>query len=286
MSAPPVVALPAADPRPGWRRDARALGIVLHRELFRFLSDRVRAMTSLAQPLAFLFLLGTGLSGLAADAGGMDMRTYMFPGVIALCCLFTALFSAVTIVWDREFGFLREMLVAPVSRGVVVVGKCLGGTVVATLQGCVILSLAGLAGVPYTPRLLLTLLGATLLLSFTLTAFGLAVAVRMAVTQPFMALMQMFTMPMFFLSGAVFPLADQPAWIRALSTVNPLTYAVDPMRRAVFEHLSVPAATAERYGQGVTWGGWEVPEWLCLAIVTATGAALLGSAVGPLRRGD
>lgn len=282
----PVVAAPVADPRPRWRRDARALLIVLHRELFRFLSDRVRAMTSLAQPLAFLFLLGTGLSALAADADGMDMRTYMFPGVIALSCLFTSLFSAVTIVWDREFGFLREMLVAPVSRGAVVVGKCLGGTVVATLQGCVILSLAGLAGVPYAPRLLLTLLGATLLLSFALTAFGLAVAVRMAVTQPFMALMQMFTMPMFFLSGAVFPLADQPAWIRTLSTVNPLTYAVDPMRRAVSDHLSVAPATAEAFGQGVTWGGWEVPVWLELAIVAATGLALLGTSVAGLRRSD
>lgn len=279
--------VPVSVARPGPAQDYRAVKVVLQRELIRFGQDRTRILSALVQPVLFLFVLGTGLSSLTeGSTGGVDLRTFMFPGIVATSTLFTAMFSAVSIVWDREFGFLREMLVAPVSRGAVVVGKCLGGTVVATLQGCVILSLAGLAGVPYAPRLLLTLLGATLLLSFALTAFGLAVAVRMAVTQPFMALMQMFTMPMFFLSGAVFPLADQPAWIRTLSTVNPLTYAVDPMRRAVSDHLSVAPATAEAFGQGVTWGGWEVPVWLELAIVAATGLALLGTSVAGLRRSD
>lgn len=288
MSAPAVVVPAAAsDPHPRWRRNARAVRIVLHREMIRFLNDRTRMIASLFQPLLFLFVLGTGLSGLVTDdIGGMDMRTYMFPGVIALSSLFTALFSAVTIVWDREFGFLREMLVAPVSRSAIVVGKCLGGTVVATFQGVVILALAGLAGVPYAPRLLLTLLGATLLLSFALTAFGMVAAVRMKVTQSFMTLVQMFTMPMFFLSGAVFPFTNQPAWLSVLTKINPLSYAVDPMRRAVFDHLSVPPAAAEVFGQGVTWGDWEVPVWLELTIVAVIGLALLGAAIAQLRRSD
>lgn len=304
MQAPVSTSAVAADPGGGaapvggpspvpsrWhqrlRRDVWAIRIVLHRELIRFVSDRTRMIASLFQPLLFLFVLGTGLSGLVSDsAAGMDMRTYMFPGVIALSSLFTALFSAVTIVWDREFGFLREMLVAPVRRGAIVIGKCLGGTVVATFQGMVILALAGLAGVPYSPTLLLILLGQTLLLSFALTAFGMIAAVRMKVTQSFMTLVQMITMPMFFLSGAVFPLTNLPPWLEFLTKINPLSYAIDPMRRAVFDHIDVPPAAYETFGKGVTWGDWEVPVWLELVIVAATGLALLWIAIGQLRRSD
>lgn len=125
--------------------------------------------------------------------------------------LFTAIFSAASIVWDREFGFLREMLVAPVSRSAIVIGKCLGGATVSTFQGIVILALAGLAHVPYDPILILTVIGELLLLSFTLTAFGVMMAARITQIQAFMALTQMLVMPLFFLSGALYPLRALPA---------------------------------------------------------------------------
>jgi ABC-2 type transport system permease protein len=267
------------------RRDVRAVKIVVHRELIRFLTDHTRTIASLFQPLLFLFVLGTGLSSLVpGGSGDVDMRTYMFPGVIALSVMFTALFSAVTIVWDREFGFLREMLVAPVRRGSIVIGKCLGGTLVATLQGTVILAMAPLAGVPYEPTLMLTLIGETALLSFTLTAFGMVTAVRMKATQSFMTLVQMFTMPMFFLSGAVFPLTNLPDWLHVLTLINPLTYAIDPMRRAVFDHLEVSEAANRIFNQGVTWGDWQVPVGVEIAIVGGTGLLLLGVAVAQFRR--
>ena len=124
--------------------------------------------------------------------------------------LFTAIFSAASIVWDREFGFLREMLVAPVSRSAIVIGKCLGGATVSTFQGIVILALAGAAGVPYDPVLFLTVIGELLLLSFTLTAFGVMMAARIKQIQAFMALTQMLVMPLFFLSGALYPLNGLP----------------------------------------------------------------------------
>jgi ABC-2 type transport system permease protein len=125
--------------------------------------------------------------------------------------LFTAIFSAASIVWDREFGFLREMLVAPVSRSAIVIGKCLGGATVSTFQGIVILALAGLAHVPDNPDLILTVIGELLLLSFTLTAFGVMMAARITQIQAFMALTQMLIMPLFFLSGALYPLRALPA---------------------------------------------------------------------------
>src|SRR5207302_4628597 len=139
--------------------DVRAVRVIWRRELIRFFRNRIRILTSLAQPVLFLFVLGSGLSPIVGGASGkVDFRTFMFPGVLAMTVLFTSIFSAVSIVWDREFGFLREMLVAPVRRSALVVGKCLGGATVATLQGSIMLALAGLVHVPYTPGLMVVLL--------------------------------------------------------------------------------------------------------------------------------
>src|ERR1700759_1870565 len=159
-----------AVPERGLRQDLRAAGIVWRREWIRFRTDRLRAVTSLIQPILFLFVLGSGLGSLAGRGlpPGISFRTFIYPGVVAMGVLFTAIFSAGSIVWDREFGFLREMLVAPVNRGAIVLGKCLGGATVATFQGIIVLALAGLAGVPYNPVLILTVIGELLLLSFTL----------------------------------------------------------------------------------------------------------------------
>ncbi len=151
-SASVTEAIRVAIPASGLRQDLRAINIVWRREIIRFKSDRLRAVTSLVQPVLFLFVLGTGLSSLASRGmpPGVDFKTFIYPGVLSMSVLFTAIFSAASIVWDREFGFLREMLVAPVSRSAIVIGKCLGGATVSTFQGIVILCLAGLAHVPTT----------------------------------------------------------------------------------------------------------------------------------------
>jgi ABC-2 type transport system permease protein len=134
--------------------------------------------------------------------------------------------------------------------------------------------------------LILTVFGELLLLAFTLTAFGVMTAARIQQFQSFMALNQMLLMPLFFLSGALFPLSNLPAWLRALTLVDPLTYAVDPVRRAVFAHLTVPPVLSARLNPGVTWGSWHVPIWLELVIVAAMGVAMLGIAVWQFRTAD
>jgi ABC-2 type transport system permease protein len=275
-----------AVPERSVRHDLRAVSIVWRRELIRFRTDRLRAITSLVQPVLFLFVLGTGLSRLASRGlpVGVDFRTFIYPGVLAMSVLFTSIFSAASIVWDREFGFLREMLVAPVRRWAIVVGKCLGGATVATFQGLIFLALAGVAHVPYDPLLLLTLVGELLLLSFTLTAFGVMMAARIKQIQAFMALTQLFVLPLFFLSGALYPLNGLPAWLTVLTRIDPLTYIVDPMRSAVFAHLPVSPLAVHTLSPGITWFGWVVPLGLSLAIVAFMGAAMLAIAIAEFRK--
>ena len=270
-----------AVPERGLRHDLRAVSIVWRRELIRFRTDRLRAVTSLVQPFLFLFILGTGLSRLAGGSmpPHVDFKTFIYPGVLAMSVLFTAIFSAASIVWDREFGFLREILVAPVSRASIVIGKCLGGATIATFQGVIFLILAGFAHVPYNPVLILTLIGELLLLSFTLTAFGVMMAARIRQFQAFMALTQMLVMPLFFLSGALYPLSGLPAWLSVLTRIDPLTYVVGPMRRAVFAHLSFPPAFSKLLAPNITWAGWQVPLWLSLAMVAVMGLGLMAIAI-------
>ncbi len=266
--------------------DVRAMRIVWQRELIRYFQDKPRIFVGLVQPVLFLFVLGTGLSSFAGNAtGGVNLRTFMFPGVLALSTMFTAIFSAASIVWDREFGFLREMLVAPIGRGAIVTGKCFGGATVATFQGMLILVLAPAVGVPYNAVLMLTLIVYLLILSFALTALGVLLAARIKQIQSFFALTQLFLMPMFFLSGGLYPLRNLPPWLHVLTRINPMTYAVDPMRRAVFAHLSL-GPVASTLNPGVTWGSWVVPIPIEVLIVISLGVGMLWVAILQFRRAE
>ncbi len=215
-------------PKRSLRSELRAIRIVWRRELIRYRADRLRIVTTLVQPLLFLFVLGSGLEALSrAGTHGVGLKTFIYPGVLCMSVMFTAMFSAASIVWDREFGFLREMMVAPVRRSSIVLGKCLGGATVACFQGVIVLAMAGLVGVPYAPTLILGIFGLQLLLAFTITSFGLMVAIRIKQMQSFMGVMQMVIMPMFFISGALFPVVGLPLWLAILNRLDPLTYAVD-----------------------------------------------------------
>ncbi|MFE3449553.1 ABC transporter permease [Nonomuraea sp. NPDC059194] len=285
MTATDVVSV--RTPARGLAHDLRAVKVVLHREMLRFVNDRTRMLSMLIQPVLWLFVMGTGLGTLVRGSiPGVDFRTFMYPGMISMTVIMTAMFSAGSIVWDREFGFLREMLVAPVSRGSIVVGKCLGGAVVAVGQGVIILAMAGLVGVPYSPGLMVTLLAEMFLAAFTITAFGVSLAARMRNMQTFFGLMQMAIMPMMFLSGAMFPLTNLPSWLHVLTTVNPLTYAVDPMRQAVFSHLTLTPQVNALLNPGVQWFGWQVPVTVELGLVALLGLALLGIAIAQFRRAE
>jgi ABC-2 type transport system permease protein len=271
----------------GPRHTARAVKVVWQREMIRWGRDRGRLVSGLAQPLLLLFVLGAGLSGLVRQGtGGVDFTTFLFPGIVATSTLFTAIFAGVSIVWDREFGFLREMLVAPVPRTAILLGKCLGGATVATLQACVLLALAGLVGVPYDLVMFAELIGLLFLTALTITAFGLAVSARIKRFQAVMPIVQLVLTPMMFLSGSMFPLSGLPGWLSVLTKVNPLTYAVEPMRHVVFDRLGLDPATRATLDPGISWGGWTVPVWLSVLVVAALGLVLLGIAAAQFRRTD
>jgi ABC-2 type transport system permease protein len=202
--------------------DLRAARMVWKRELIRYSRNRVRIVTSLAQPVLFLFVLGSGLGPIIKGGSGphVDFKTFLYPGVIAMTILFTAIFSAVSIVWDREFGFLREMMVAPIRRGALVTGKTLGGATVATMQGVIMLLLGPLVHVPYEPVLILELLGLMLLCAAMITSIGVLAASRIQQVESFQVVMQLFVLPMFFLAGAVFPLNNLPRWLSFLTKIR------------------------------------------------------------------
>jgi ABC-2 type transport system permease protein len=282
--APPAGAAPGVIrvvvPPRSLHSELRAVRIVFRRELIRFVKDRMRIVTSLVQPLLFLFVLGSGLQQLSQfGTHGVDLKTFIYPGVLCITVMFTAMFSAASLVWDREFGFLREMMVAPVRRSSIVIGKCLGGACVAGLQGVILICLAGLVHVPYDPLLLLGIFGLQLLLAFSITAFGVMVAARIRQIQSFMGVMQMIVMPMFFISGALFPVSGLPTWLSVLNRVDPLTYAVDPMRRLVFSHLDISPAARAALDPGITWWGWHLPAAFEAGVVLALGLVMLTIAI-------
>jgi ABC-2 type transport system permease protein len=277
-AAAPAVFVP---PR-SWRSDLRAIRIVWHRDVIRFWRDRPRMLASALQPMLYLFVFGTGMGAAlqgspAAGAGpsasvlggGVDLRVFLYPGVMAMSTLFTCFFSAGSIVWDREFGFMREMLVAPVRRGSIVIGKALGGATAGMTQGLIVLAIGPLVGVSFTPLMIVVLIAELIVLSFAITSIGVLVAVRIKSFQAFMALVQIIIMPMFFLSGALFPMRNLPGWLDWATRLDPLTYAVDPMRRAVLGSSSIG---------GVQWGDWTVPAVAEMGIVLATGVLALAIA--------
>jgi ABC-2 type transport system permease protein len=262
-------AQPLAEVRNDLAHQVRAAWVVTRRELLRFRQDKVRMLTMLLQPLLFIFVMGTGLGSIVDTGGGTSFRTFLFPGVLATSVLFTAAFSGISLVWDREFGFLREMMVAPISRSSIIWGKCLGGAVVATGQSLILLAMVGTVHIPYSPTLLLGLIGCLFLGSLLLTALGVLLSTRIKTIQAAMPVSQMLIMPMMFLSGALFPVSGLPGWLSVLTRLNPLTYVVQPMRRLVLGHLDLTAAERHRLLPVITWFGWSVP----------VGVQLLGVAV-------
>ena len=280
MSAAVMEVVAVRVPERSWRSEVRAVRTVWRRDLIRFANDPMSIVTWLIQPLLFLFVLGSGLQTLsAASTDGVELVTFIFPGTVCMVLVFSAIFSAASLVWDRELGFLREMMVAPVRRSSIIVGKCLGGATIAASQGVIVLVLAGLVHVPYDPVLLLGSFGLILLIAFTITAFGVMVAISIKQARTFTSVVQMFVFPMIFLSGALYPVSDLPTWLAVLNRLNPLTYAVDPMRRLVFNHLDISDAARRTLAPGVTWWGWPVPPLVEVGIVLALGLAMLAVAI-------
>lgn len=210
------------------------------RDLKRYWYDKPRIIASFGQPLLFLFVLGTALSPAFRGPAGVNFSEFIYPGIITMMVLFTSIFSAISIVWDREFGFLKEVLVAPVSRWAIVVGKAFGGATVAMLQGSLMLLLAPLVGVRISPFILPQLLASMFLVALAMTALGILIAARIKEMEGFQMIVNFIIMPIFFLSGALFPMNNLPGWLTFLTLFDPLTYGVDLIRGIIINVHNFP----------------------------------------------
>lgn len=213
------------------------------RQLKRYIRSKSRIVGSLGQPILFLVALGFGFGPIFQKAGGGNYINFLAPGVIAQGILFTAIFSGIELIWDRQFGFLKETLVAPVSRGEIMIGRTLGGATIATLQGIIILILASLIGFrPYNLLMLPVAFFLMLLIALLFTALGTAIASTLEDFQGFQLIMNFLVMPLFFLSGALFPIQSAPPLLQLISKINPLTFGVDGLRDALTgsSHFGLP----------------------------------------------
>lgn len=212
--------------------ELKAIYTIWLREMLRWRRDRAGFLSSMMQPLFWLFIFGVGMGrSVRLGVSGVSYLTFLAPGVIAQNILFTAFFGGVSVLYDMEFGFLKEILVAPISRGAIVTGKVLGGATSAFIQGLIVLCLSLLLGVRYnTPLSLAASLGVMALLSMAFMALGLALASGLERAASFQRIGRFTTMPMWFLSGALWPLDQCPTWLRLLLLLNPLTYGVDALR--------------------------------------------------------
>jgi ABC-2 type transport system permease protein len=215
-------------------RNLRGIYIIWYRDLLRFWHDKIRFAGSVVQPLLFLFVFGTGLASRIGSLGtGTDFRQFIFPGIIGMNVLMSSFMAGISLVWDREFGFLKEVLVAPVSRASIVMGKTLGGATIALIQGMALLLLAPLVGVNLTPLDVLALVPLMILLATVMGSLGILLASRIHSIEGFQAVMQLLMFPMVFLSGSLFPVQGLPAWLNFLVKINPATYGVASVREVI-----------------------------------------------------
>lgn len=212
----------------------RTTYIIWYREILRIWRDKLRLIGSFIFPLLFFIMLGGGLTrSMVALAPGTSYTQYIFPGVIAMTVLMTSLMSGLGLVWDREFGFLKEVMVAPVSRSGIVLGKIAGGATAGGGQGLILLVLAPLIGIKLTPMMVIMLLLIMLLCAFALGGMGVLVASRMRSIEAFGGVMQLIIWPMIFLSGIFFPVSNLPTWMNILVKINPVSYIVDSIRQVI-----------------------------------------------------
>jgi len=260
----------------------RAVYIVWWRDVIRYWRDRIRVAASLAQPLLYLVIFGSGLSASLgagfASGTGLSYTQFMYPGIVSMSVLFTSIFSAMGIVWDREFGFMKELLVAPIGRSAIAVGKALGGATQALLQGAILLLLAPFVGVTLSVTGAIELLVFMAALAFGLSSMGVAIAARMRSMQGFQMVMNFLMMPMFFLSGALFPLVGLPLWMTFLTRLDPASYGIDPIRRTLL------GAPAERLA--LTLFDQVVPIAAEVALIVAFGLLMLGIAARAFQQRD
>ena len=247
----------------------RAVWVNAYRELKRYVNNRSRAISSFLMPILFLVVFGAGFNkALGNLVPGTDFIQYMYPGIIAMAVFQTSLFSGLSIVWDREIGFLREVLVAPLPRGGIIIGKAAGSAITAVIQGLVMLIIAPFVGVHLTVLAVIELIPILIIISMAISGLGLLVGSRLRSQQSFQTVVQVLVFPLIFASGAFFPLNSVPGWLVDIARVNPLTYGVDALR-----HLFLGSQAASALG--ISLFGHVLSMAQDMLIVAALGVVLL-----------
>jgi len=242
---------------------------IWYRDLLRFWHDKLRMVGSITLPLLFLVVFGSGLSSKMGFLGpGIDFTKFIFPGIIGMTVIMSSFMAGVSVVWDREFGFLKEVLAAPISRVSVAVGKALGAATVALLQGVIILLFAPLIGVSLSVWTVLALLPLMFLLAASMGSLGILLATRIRSMEAFQAVMQMMMFPMVFLSGVFFPLQGLPSWMSVLVKINPATYGIAPIRQVV-----LGASVDSTFGINIL--GHTMSIWENIAVLAAFGTVMI-----------
>jgi ABC-2 type transport system permease protein len=241
------------------------------REFIKFFREKSRLLGTLARPVLWLFVVGNGMSSLITPHAGFSYLQFIFPGMIGMTILFSSIFSSISIVWDREFGFMKEMLVAPISRLSIVIGKTISGTLISVAQAVIILLLIPFLGFGITFLQFIEIVGASVLVSFCITSLGILIAARLTSFDGFNIIMNFLVMPMLFLSGAMYPVTSMPPALRHLTLVNPLTYGIDAFKHILLRNGTPPL-------------GPEFPLSLDLLVVAAISVIMLTLAALSFRK--
>ena len=267
----------------------RGTWVIAYRELLRFFIERTRTFSSIFMPLIFLVIFGAGFQNLIPSlAPGVNFLKFVYPGIIAMTVLQSSIFSGISIVWDREFGFLKEILVAPLGRTGIVLGKVVGAAAIALMQGIIMLILAPFLGVDLTPVIVAELIGAIIIVAISLSGLGVLIASRMRSQQGFQVIMQIVIFPLMFLSGVFFPVNNVPAWMSVISKINPVTYGVDAIRQIVLgKEISSVGGIIGQSGSsplGVTIFGHTMTAGQDILVVLVIGIILLTLAIWSFSR--
>jgi ABC-2 type transport system permease protein len=240
----------------------RPIYVICLREFIKFFREKSRLLGTLARPVLWLFVVGNGMTALIKPQDGLSYLQFIFPGMIGMTILFASIFSSISIVWDREFGFMKEMLVAPISRLSIVIGKAVSGTAISAAQAVIILVLVPFLGIRLTALEFLAVTAVSILISLCITSLGILIAARLTSFDGFNIIMNFLVMPMFFLSGAMYPVTSMPPALRQLTHLNPLTYGIDSLKHVLLADASPPM-------------GPEFPLALDLAVVIVLSAVML-----------
>jgi ABC-2 type transport system permease protein len=267
----------------------RGIWVVAFRELLHFISDRTRIISSLMFPLMFLVVFGAGFSRIVGGlAGGVDFIHFVYPGIVAMTVLTSSLLSGTSVVVDREHGFLKEVLVAPLSRVGIILGKALGGSLTSLSQGIVMLAIAPMIGLSITPLLIVKLLPTLLILSLSLSGLGILMATRMHSQQGFQFLMQLIVFPLMFLAGVFFPVDGVPVWLQVVAKVNPLTYGVDAIRQIflapLISNTTAEIPVGEVISTGITLSGHRMGVAEDVLVIGLIGSVFLLAGVWSFSR--